>query len=107
MPTATSPPPIRSRHRPPPGNGLRLTLWRMRREWTAYLFIAPGVIIFSVFTVAALIFAFWLTFHQWSIIEPETPFVGMDNYETMLADEDFLQSMINTFYFTGASIPLT
>jgi len=79
----------------------------MRKEWSAYLFLAPGFIIFSVFTVGALIFAFWLTFREWSAIEPETPFVGLDNYRRMLDDEDFRRSIINTFYFTGASVPLT
>jgi multiple sugar transport system permease protein len=106
MATVTTTPPAESRSGPPPA-GLRRTLWRMRREWTAYVFIAPGVIIFSIFTVIALGFAFWLTFHQWSIIEPETPFVGLDNYREMFDDEDFGRSVINTFYFTGASIPLT
>ena len=107
MATATTPPRVRSPSSKPPPGTIRHTLWRMRREWTAYLFIAPGVIIFSVFTLAALIFGFWLTFHQWSIIQPETPFVGLDNYRQMIDDEDFRQSIINTFYFTGASIPLT
>jgi multiple sugar transport system permease protein len=107
MATATTPPRVREAGtRPPPGT-LRHTLWRMRREWTAYLFIAPGLIIFSVFTLAALLFGLWLTFHKWSIIEPETPFVGLDNYREMFNDEDFGQSIINTFYFTAATIPLT
>jgi multiple sugar transport system permease protein len=108
MATGTATPRAGSgRHGSPPAGGLGRTLWRIRREWTAYLFIAPGVLIFSIFTLAALVFGFWLTFHQWSIIEPETPFVGLDNYRQMLDDEDFKQSIINTFYFTGASIPLT
>ncbi len=80
---------------------------RMWRERSAYLFIAPGVILFSVFTLGGLIFAFYLTFHRWSIIEPEKPYVGMQNYEDMVHDERFVQSVLNTVYFTGASIPLT
>jgi multiple sugar transport system permease protein len=107
MATATMTPPAGTRQPLPPPSGMRRTLRQMRREWSAYLFIAPGVIIFSVFTVIALIFAFWLTFHEWSIIQPETPYIGLDNYRQMLNDEDFQQSIINTFYFTGASIPLT
>jgi len=93
--------------KPPPHHGPGRTWYRMRKEWSAYLFLAPGFIIFSVFTVGALIFAFWLTFREWSAIEPETPFVGLDNYRRMLDDEDFRRSIINTFYFTGASVPLT
>ena len=81
--------------------------WRAWRERSAYLFIAPGVIVFSVFTVAALIFAFYLTFHRWSIIEPDKPYVGTQNYEDMIHDERFVTSILNTVYFTGASVPLT
>jgi len=37
---------------------VRHTLGRARREWTSYLFLAPGLLLFSVFTVFALGFAF-------------------------------------------------
>src|SRR5437763_15891515 len=86
--------------------GLRITLFRMRREWSAYVFLAPGMIVFSVFTVGALVFAFYLTFHQWNAIQPYKPFVGLQNYNAMLHDKDFLQSIVNTFYYTGGSVPL-
>lgn len=85
-------------------SGLLRRVWRER---SAYVFIAPGVIIFSVFTLAALIFAFYLTFHRWSIIEPDKPYVGTQNYQDMIHDERFVQSVLNTIYFTGASVPLT
>jgi multiple sugar transport system permease protein len=77
------------------------------RERSAYLFLTPGAVIFSIFTLAALIFAIYLTFHRWSIIEPDKPYVGLQNYEDMIHDERFVQSVINTIYFTGASVPLT
>jgi multiple sugar transport system permease protein len=86
---------------------VRYFFWRMWRERSAYLFLAPGFIIFSTFTLAALIFAMYLTFHRWSIIEPDKPFVGLDNYSFMIHDERFMKSVINTAYFTGASVPLT
>jgi multiple sugar transport system permease protein len=86
---------------------VRHTLRRMRKEWSAYVFLAPGLLLFSIFTVFALGFAFYLTFHEWSIIEPDKPFIGLDNYRNMLGDKDFRTSVINTAYFTGASVPLT
>src|SRR4051794_5095214 len=86
---------------------VRKFFWRAWRERSAYVFLAPGVIIFSVFTLAALIFAFYLTFHRWSIIEPAKPFVGLQNYHDMIHDERFVQSVLNTVYFTGASVPVT
>jgi multiple sugar transport system permease protein len=81
-------------------------LKRMRKEWNAYLFLAPAVVVFSVFTVFALIFAFYLTFHEWSMIQPDKPFVGLKNYARLGEDKAFMGAVFNTFYFTGASVPL-
>ncbi len=86
---------------------LRRTLRAMRREWSAYLFLAPGLLLFSVFTLFALGFALYLTFHQWSIIEPDKAFVGLQNYRDMATDTDFRNSVLNTAYFTGGSVPFT
>jgi multiple sugar transport system permease protein len=91
---------------PRPPRGLRHKLRMARREYSAYLFIAPGLLVFSLFTVFALLFAFYLTFHEWSIIEPDKPFVGLQNYSDMVNDERFRRSILNTLYFTGASVPL-
>ena len=87
--------------------GLRRSVRQMRREWSAYLFLSPGLLLFSVFTLFALGFAFYLTFHEWNALSPDTPFVGLQNYKRMLGDEDFRQSVINTAYYTGATVPLT
>ncbi|MDX6316770.1 MAG: multiple sugar transport system permease protein [Nocardioidaceae bacterium] len=102
MATATLPRRINSRKR-----GVRYKFRQMGREWNAYLFLAPGLILFSVFTVFALIYAFYLTFHEWNILQPAKPFVGLQNYRDMIHDQQFKQSVINTAYFTGGSIPLT
>ena len=92
--------------RRPPSRGRRLAR-DARRSWSAYLFISPGLILFGLFTLFALGFAFYLSFHEWSVIEKERPFVGLENYRDILDDERFQRSVINTFYFTGASVPLT
>jgi multiple sugar transport system permease protein len=81
--------------------------WRMRRNWSAYAFLSVPLLLFSVFTVFALVFAFYLTFHEWNALEPETPFVGLRNYQDMIADESFRGAIVNTFYFTAVSVPFT
>ena len=85
----------------------RGVFWRMRRNWSAYAFLSVPLLLFMVFTVFALVFAFYLTFHEWNIIEPEKPFVGLRNYQDMVADESFRRSIVNTFYFTAVSVPVT
>lgn len=85
----------------------QLVLKRMRKEWNAYVFLAPALVVFSVFTVFALLFAFYLTFHEWSLIQPAKPFVGLKNYARLGTDQSFVRAVFNTFYFTGASVPLS
>ncbi len=77
----------------------RETLRQMRKNWSAYMFIAPGMIHFLVFTLFAVGFAFYISFHDWNIIKPDKPFVGLDNYVRLFGDKRFIRSVINTFTF--------
>ncbi|HJS20274.1 MAG TPA: sugar ABC transporter permease [Anaerolineales bacterium] len=87
-----------SKPKPRP-NRFRETLRQMRKNWSAYLFLAPGMIHFLVFTVFAVGFAFYISFHEWNIIRPEKPFVGLENYMRLFEDKRFIRSVINTFTF--------
>jgi multiple sugar transport system permease protein len=78
---------------------LRETLRQMRKNWTAYLFLAPGLIHFVIFTVFAVSFAFYISFHKWNIIQPDKPFVGLDNYVRLFQDPRFLRAVTNTLTF--------
>jgi multiple sugar transport system permease protein len=86
--------------------GPRHTLRQIRREWNAYAFLTPALIVFSIFTAFSLLFLVYMTFHEWSIIQPQKPYVGLDNYKDLIHDERFRRSVINTFYYTGAVVPL-
>lgn len=90
-----------------PSTPRRGVLRQMRKQWSAYLFLAPTMILFGIFTVLAVIYAFYLSFHEWNILEPAKPFVGLDNYSRLLGDERFGGAIVNTLYFTAASVPLT
>lgn len=85
----------------------RQVLREMRKQWTAYLFLSPVLLLFSVFTVFSVGYAFYLSFHEWNILEPAKPYVGLDNYSRLLEDERFHQAVINTIYYTAGSVPLT
>lgn len=87
--------------------GVRGVLTEMRREWTAYLFNAPGLILFAIFTVYALYTSFMLSFQEWNLIDPDKNFIGLDNYREVLRDENFHEAIRNTVYFTVGTVPLT
>jgi multiple sugar transport system permease protein len=92
----------------PPASLRHRSVWyRMRKNADAYAFLAVPLLLFSVFTLFAIGFSFYLTFHQWSIIDPARPFVGLQNYRDMLDDASFARAVGNTFYFTGLSVPLS
>jgi multiple sugar transport system permease protein len=85
---------------------LRRKLHEARNEWTAYLFLSPGLVLFFAFFVYPLIFSFWISFHEWDILQPQKPFVGLQNYRDMLHDSGFISSIWHTLYFTIGTIPL-
>ncbi len=85
---------------------LRVTLHEMRKQWTAYLFISPWFILFLIFTLFSVSFSFYLSFHDWNILEKAKPFVGLDNYVDLFQDKKFFQALWNTILFTGFGVPL-
>lgn len=73
---------------------------------SAYLLIAPYLLFLSVFLIYPIFFSVWLTFHDWNIVSPEIPFVGLENYRRLLGDELFYKALWNTFRFIMINIPL-
>ncbi len=90
-----------------PRVGFGQTLRSMRKEWTAYLFLFPSLLQFAVLMVFPVFFSFYLSFHEWNILEPEKPFVGLDNYTRLLNDRRVRQAIVNTIYYTVVSVPAT
>lgn len=51
-----------------------------RRKWLPWLFVAPALILLSVFLVYPTIQTVWYSLHKGSIINPTRLFVGLDNF---------------------------
>ncbi|MBR7142762.1 MAG: sugar ABC transporter permease [Clostridia bacterium] len=82
--------------------------WRryeMKKNKVAYLFVAPYMILFTVFTVAPVVLSFLLSFTSFNMLEwPKM--VWLDNYlRLFLADDIFLTSVKNTFLFAVITGP--
>ena len=67
----------------------RYTFKQMRKQWSAYLFLSPWFVIFSIFTLFSVGFSFYLSFHEWNVLEPAKPFVGLDELHRLFQDEQF------------------
>lgn len=62
-----------------------------------YLYISPFFILFALVGLFALLYTFWVSLHQWSLIGGQGRFVGLDNYTHVLAQEQFRVGLRNTF----------
>lgn len=83
----------------------RLSL-RAREEITAYIFLIPWFIGFSIFTVGALIFSLGISFFNTDLLNPST-FVGLGNYKELLTDDPlFWKSLKVTTLYTLGVVPL-
>jgi ABC-type sugar transport system permease subunit len=69
-----------------------------------YLFIAPALILFSVFIFGPAAYSFALSLFRYNMIQtPE--FVGLFNYATLFTTPAFLTALKNTALFAAAAVP--
>lgn len=81
------------------------TLYRMRRNWAAYVFISPFYILFSIFGLFGLLFSFYVSFHRWDGLTPMR-WWGIQNYVELFGDKQFFMSLQNTVILLLFDFPL-
>jgi multiple sugar transport system permease protein len=77
---------------------------RNQKKITPYIFIAPNMIVFTVFLFVPMLFAIYISLNEWSLIEDPT-FIGLGNYVQMAGDAQFWQSLWNTVVYTVGTVP--
>jgi multiple sugar transport system permease protein len=73
---------------------------RLRRQAPSYLFVLPHLLFFLVFFAGPVLYGLWISFHDWEILSPEKPFVGLANFRDLLADPLFFRTVWNTLAYT-------
>jgi multiple sugar transport system permease protein len=72
---------------------------------TAYLFITPTMLLFTVFTVIPVVMALYLSFTDYDVLS-RMNWVGLDNYERLLRDDLYWQTFKNVLYYAVVFVPL-
>jgi multiple sugar transport system permease protein len=72
---------------------------------TAYSFLFPNLLGLTVFIFVPMIYAFYVSLHEWNLLSPKV-FVGLDNYVKLMNDKDWWSSVLRTFQFTIIYVPL-
>lgn len=76
------------------------------REWAeGYLFAAPFIIGFLVFTAFPMIYSIWMSLHKWDLIS-SPQFIGLRNIIRMFTDERANLSLYNSAYYTIFAVPI-
>jgi multiple sugar transport system permease protein len=78
-----------------------------RERWAGYIFIAPWLVGFVVFTAGPMLASIGISLSFWSMLSPPS-WIGLENYERLFSDDPlFVQSLWNTAYYVALSVPLS
>ena len=77
--------------------------WQEYRD--GYLFIAPWLVGFVIFTAGPMVASIVLTFFEWELIVPPR-YVGFDNFVKLTQDRYVTIALYNTAYYTFLAVPL-
>lgn len=78
---------------------LRETLW-------AYTFLGPAFAFLLILIVFPILFAFWISLHDWNLIPRDFPWIGLENYVEAIQDNLTRKSLRNTLIYTVGVVPV-
>jgi cellobiose transport system permease protein len=82
----------------------RLSHWDVKIS--PYLYISPFFIVFALIGLFPLAYTAWVSLHDWNLIGGQGDFVGIENFQTVLAQPYFWISLRNTFsIFLLSAVP--
>lgn len=81
---------------------LRQRLWNAR--WS-YLFMAPSLVLAALFTFYPVVASWYISLLDWSGLDSDQEFVGLDNYAEAISDPYFWAAFRRTFAFAFAAVP--
>jgi multiple sugar transport system permease protein len=76
-------------------------------SWTPFWFLAPAVVALLTIGIYPTLFAIVTSFREYQLTRPRSgfPFVGLENYQTILFDSTFRDSLLLTFKFFLVVMP--
>jgi multiple sugar transport system permease protein len=95
---------------PASGRSTRLTTL-LGRQPLGILFAAPYAVFLAAIFAYPLGLAIWMSFHDYFFTAPgavvDRPFVGLENYRTVVSDPDVRRAFVNVGIFLVINVPAT
>lgn len=77
-----------------------------RQTKAALLFLFPSALIMVLFVFWPILESLRLSFFDWNLMEASRDFIGLDNYESLMRDDRFWNSVNNTVIYTLGTVPV-
>ncbi|MEU7892191.1 sugar ABC transporter permease [Nonomuraea sp. NPDC049152] len=61
-----------------------------------YAYILPFFVLFAALGAFPILYTGWVSLHDWSLLEDQHTFLGLENYLTLLSDSYFWNALFNT-----------
>lgn len=78
--------------------------WWDNEEVAAWIFLTPALLFLGVFLLYPIAYLFYLSFTAGSFTSSGVKWIGLRNYWRLLVTPDFWQVLVNTTYFTVATV---
>jgi len=77
----------------------------------AFLFLAPYLTLFGLFILWPALNGIWMSFHNWDLLFPRKPFIGLENYKNIFTPDNpvsvqFWPAARATLIFSAYTVPL-
>ncbi len=84
---------------------VRSSNWNRRETIVAFLFLLPSLIGFTAFFAVPAVRGFFISLTDWNLLSDPEP-VGLANYQRLVQDRDFRNSLVVTLRYVLWNIPL-
>ena len=80
---------------------------KVQQTVTAFVFIVPFGILYTIFTILPIFQTFYISLHKWEIMGTNIRYIGLKNFERLLTrDTQFQQAFEQTVLFVALTIPI-
>jgi multiple sugar transport system permease protein len=69
--------------------------------------LGPVCLAYLVIRIIPIFDTAWMSLHNWSLVKPARPFIGLENYVKLAGDPLFRMALYNTTLFAVVTVPVT
>jgi multiple sugar transport system permease protein len=105
-PTSVASHAVAPRARPPRGRLARSTTWSASEAALGYAFIAPTLLVLGVFHLWPIAQTIGMSLFDWDLLTQQHRFIGLRNYQVLVASEELGSALRNTGYYVLGVVPV-